>query len=277
MNATSPSNSSGASDRKDSIKIISHSPIFYWWPVWAVGFFMAFLTYWGGHQMALVPIGTVAERNRQVEGYEGPRDVLIAPSGKRLPFDEVDDTIVQPRLQMAVSNTPGVMFTLVLLLVIVITNIHMRGMWSLVVILTIIFSALLFASQGWWDPILRAFGVLDIHINSFGYLSISLLLLAIWLLTFLMYDRRYYMVFSAGQFRMHVAIGMGETAYETLGMVVEKHRDDVFRHWLLGFGSGDITVTTGGATPQQFVMPNVLFAGRKIDVIQQMLREREVV
>lgn len=70
---------------------------------------------------------------------------------------------------------------------------------------------------------------------------------------------------------------MGETAYETLGMVVEKHRDDVFRHWLLGFGSGDITVTTGGANPQQFVMPNVLFAGRKIDVIQQMPREREVV
>jgi len=227
--------------------------------------------------MALVPIGTEAERNRQVEGYEGPRDVLVVPPDRQLPVDIVTDTLMQPRLQMAVSNTPGVMFTLVLLLVIVITNIHMRGMWSLVVIMTVVFASLLFASQGWWDPILRAFGVLDIHINSFGYLSISLLLLAIWLLTFLLYDRRYYMVFSAGQFRTHLAIGMGETAYETLGMVVEKHRDDVFRHWLLGFGSGDITVTTGGASPQQFVMPNVLFAGRKIDVIQQMLREREVV
>jgi hypothetical protein len=264
-------------ERERQVKIISHSPIFYWWPVWVVGFLMAFLTYWGDHRMALVPTGTVAERNRQVEGHEGRRDVLVVPPHQQLPLDDVTDTLMQPRLQMAVSNSPGVLFTLVLLLVIVITNVHMRGMWSLVVIITIIFLSILFAALGWWDPILRAFGVLDIHINSLGYLSISLLLLAIWLLTFLLYDRRFYIVFSPGQFRVHLAVGMGETAYETLGMVVEKRREDVFRHWLLGFGSGDITVRTGGATPQQFEMPNVLFVGRKIDLIQQLLREREVV
>ena len=82
------------------------------------------------------------------------------------------DTLAQPRLQMAVSNGPGVLFILVLLLVVVITNIYMRGMWSLIVILSILFLSILFATLRWWDPILRTFGVLDIHINSFGYLSI---------------------------------------------------------------------------------------------------------
>ena len=106
--------------------------------------------------MALVPIGTVAERNRQVEGFAGLRDVLVRPPDQRLPVHLVNDTLMQPRLQMAVSNTPGVMFTL--LFVIVITNIHN---------------------------------------NSFGYLSISLLLPAVWLLTFFLYDRRYYMVFGS--------------------------------------------------------------------------------
>src|SRR4051794_38468454 len=37
------------------IKIVSHSDLFYWWPVWAVGFLMAFLTYQGGNHMAIVP------------------------------------------------------------------------------------------------------------------------------------------------------------------------------------------------------------------------------
>ncbi len=33
MSTANPSNESTAPDRERSIKIISHSPIFYWWPV----------------------------------------------------------------------------------------------------------------------------------------------------------------------------------------------------------------------------------------------------
>ena len=60
-------------------------------------------------------------------------------------------------------------------------------------------------------------------------------------------------------------------------MVVEKHRDDLFRHWLLGFGSGDLTVHTSGANAQQFEMPNVLGIDRKLALINTMLQEREVI
>ena len=76
---------------------------------------------------------------------------------------------------------------------------------------------------------------------------------------------------------MHQDIGGGETAYDVLGTVVEKRRSDLFRHWLLGIGSGDLIVKTGGANPQQFQMPNVLFVGSKVQMIQQMLQTREIV
>src|SRR4051812_533944 len=46
--------------RGPEVRIIGHSPLYYWWPVWVVGFIMALLTYTGGHRMAVVPAGTVA-------------------------------------------------------------------------------------------------------------------------------------------------------------------------------------------------------------------------
>ena len=72
-------------------------------------------------------------------------------------------------------------------------------------------------------------------------------------------------------------VGTGEVAYDTLGMVVAKRRSDLFRHWLLGFGSGDLLVKTAGAASQQFEMHNILFVGNKLQLIQQMLQTREVV
>jgi hypothetical protein len=74
-----------------------------------------------------------------------------------------------------------------------------------------------------------------------------------------------YMVFAPGQLRVHQEIGGGEVAYDTLGMVVVKRRSDLFRHWLLGFGSGDLLVKTAGANAQQFEMHNVLFVGNKLN------------
>ena len=44
------------------VVIISHSPLFYWWPVWAVGFLMAGLSYGRGYLVAFVPPDTEARR-----------------------------------------------------------------------------------------------------------------------------------------------------------------------------------------------------------------------
>src|SRR6516165_811004 len=90
--------------RPREVVVISHSPLFYWWPVWAVGFIMAGLSYWHGYQMAFVPPGTVAERGVQVGGHEGPRDIFIAPPGQPLPAESDSNELKQPRLRVAASN-----------------------------------------------------------------------------------------------------------------------------------------------------------------------------
>jgi hypothetical protein len=264
-------------DRPPKVVVISHSPLFYWWPVWAVGFLMAGLSYWNGYPIAFVPPGTVAERGARVEGQDGPRDVLIAPAGQPLPAASDSDELKQPRMRMATTNSLGIIWTMTLCLVIVITHVHLRGIWSIIAIAALIFVTVLLAVLGLWDRIIRLIQVFDIHINAFGYLSISLFLFVIWLLTFLVSDRLVYMVFTRGQLRVRRAVGAGEKVYDTSGMVVEKHRGDFFQHWLLGFGAGDLTVRTSGANAQQFEMPNVLGLGRKLSRIHTMLQEREVV
>ena len=276
VTATVPISPSSA-EKGRNIKVVSHSPLFYWWPVWAVGFLMAFLTFVDGGRMAIVPAGTVAEQGRQVEGHNGPRDVLVLPANSHLLLDRVTNTPIQPRLHMAASKDIGVLFTVLLLVIIFTTNVPLRGLWSVVGVLGVVSLSVIFAWAGWWDAILASLDVLHIHMNAFGYLSISLLLFALWCVTILLFDRQLYMVFSPGQLRVRLEIGGGESAYDTVGMMVQKRRDDLFRHWVLGIGSGDLIVKTGGVNAQQFDMPNVLFVGRKVKLIQQMLQEREVI
>jgi hypothetical protein len=273
--ATATTNPSSTPPRE--VVLLSHSPIFYWWPVWLVGFLLAGWTYLDNHLMAVVPVGTIAERQRTVEGHDGPRDVLVIPQGRQFPADRATGAIAQPRLRMAASNNLGMIFAVTLCLVIVITNIHMRGLWSVIAVLTVVLAAVLFAALGWWDPILGVLGLIDIHINALGYLSLALFLFAIWSLTYLIYDRRNRLIFSRGQLRIRNAIGVGERAFDTLGMAVEKHRDDLFRHWLIGLGSGDLTIRVAGTNSQQFEVPNILNVNRKLELIHQMLQERQVV
>ncbi len=262
--------------RPTEVVIISHTPLFYWWPVWAVGFLMAALSWWQDQRVAFVPPGTVAERGVRLEG-KGERDVLIAPEGQPLPTISTTDELQQPRMRMAQSNNLGIIWALTLCFVIVVTHIQMRGAWSLLVACALGSLTVLFAALGLWDRILWPLQVIDIHINALGYLSISLFLFVIWLLMFLVVDRLKYMIFTRGRVRVRKVIGEGEKVFDTRGMVFQRHRDDMFRHWLLGFGTADLTVFTSGANSQQIEMPNVLGIGRKLALINTMLQELEVV
>jgi hypothetical protein len=247
---------------QNEIRIVSHSTLFYWWPVWAIGFLMAIITWFDGHHMVVVPSGT--EKVRQ-----GGHDVLVAP--------EKHPDLPTPRLLMADNKNLGVIFTIVILLVITITNIQLRGLWSVIVIVVIIFLSIIFGLIGWWEKILGGLELLDIRINLAGYLVMSVVLLGIWLITLLLFDQQVYMVFTPGQLRVRLEIGEGETAYDTTGMTIQKQRSDLFRHWILGLGSGDLIVRTSGAQVHHFDLPNVLFLGRKVKDIEQMLRSRPVV
>jgi hypothetical protein len=263
--------------RTQQVVVISHSAFFYWWPLWAVGFIMAAITYATGHQVAFVPPGTQVERGAVVEGLDGPRDVLVAPAGARLPVAADPDESTIPRLTMTASNNPGIIWALTLCALLVITHIELRGVWSVIAMLAVGLVSVLLAVFGLWDLFFASFRVLDIHISAAGYLAISLFLLALWLVTFFLYDRREYMIFSRGQLRVRLAVGTGEMVFDTRGMVVEKKRDALFRHWLLGFGSGDLVVNTAGTNTRQFQMPNVLRIDYQLALIHTMLQEREVV
>lgn len=273
---------------QQEIRIISHSSLFYWWPVWVAGFVMGLLSLVEGKLVAVVPSGTEARRAGQI--YLGKdeagspntetRDIYILPSKDKLRSENPDDPTgkpIQPHLRMTTSSTYGVIWATILLLVIVITNVPLRGLWSWVVI---VFSALLviiFALAGWWDTIFYYISVLDIRINAGGYFFISIILCAIWLISMFLFDRQIYMVFTPGQLRLCLDIGGGETSYDTTGMVIQKERSDLFRHIILGLGSGDLIVRTSGANAHEFHLPNVLFVGRKLQMVEAMQRDRPVV
>jgi hypothetical protein len=262
--------------RQEEVRIYSHSSLFYWWPVWAVGFIMFFLTYIDGHRLAIVPAETEAVAGQEVSGLKEKRDILVAPANKSLPIDPETKNPIQPKRHMARSSKLGVIYATVLLVIIVISNVPLRGLWSVVIILFVVLLVLIFSLAGWWDDIIRYLGFLDIRINAGGYFFISFVLFVIWALTVFVFDHRTYVIVSSGQVRVCLAIGTGETVYDTTGMTFTKRQDDLFRHWIVGLGSGDLIIHRSNTT-QEIDMPNVLFVGSKIKEIEKLIKEREVV
>jgi hypothetical protein len=248
------------------VRIVAHTMIFYWWPVWVLGFLLFAVSWFSGHRLAIVPAGTEAK-----VGVEGDREALVLPAGAHLPRDSDTGKLKEPTLRVTTRSGYGVVFIVVLVLVIVITNVPIRGLWSVFVIVFVLLGTIIMALAGWWDNILEAAAQSHVYINGFGYLAIAVPLLVLWLVVVLLFDRKVYMIFTPGVLKVCHEIGGGEVAYDTVGMVVAKRRSDLFRHWLLGMGSGDLYVKTSGATTQQFEIHNVLFVGGKLKLIQQML------
>src|SRR6516162_2959040 len=115
------------------VQIVAHTMLFYWWPVWAVGLLLAGLTWLDGHRLAIVPAGT-----QVVEGFDGGREALVLPAGAHLPPDPATGKPREPTLRVASRSGYGVVFVVVVLLVIFITNVPIRGLWSVVAIITVV-------------------------------------------------------------------------------------------------------------------------------------------
>jgi hypothetical protein len=251
---------------------------------------MAVLTWANGHVMAVVPADSKAysklevtlpgPNGKQADGKAVTRDVIVLPEKGHLEAKDPskgDSGPADPHLMVAANRTYGVLFLTVLVLVIVITNVPLRGMWSVVVIITVILMAIIFGLAGWWETILRTLSYLDIRINFGGYFFLSFAMLVIWLVTVLVFDRQMYILFTPSQMRVCTEIGGGEQLYDTTGLSLIKQRSDLFRHWILGLGSGDLIVKTSGAQSHQIDLANVLFIGRKVRMIEEMLQKRKVI
>jgi hypothetical protein len=213
------------------IVVFGHSPLFYWWPVWSLGYVMALLTYVQGSAI-------------QVSDAE----VIIHP-----------------------SKSLGVIYTAVFLLVLLMTHTSVRGTASLTVIITLLAVTFLFAYLRWWDDILRAMGRLALFMNLGFYVFFSTAVLLVWLLAFFVFDRFNYWTFRPGQVIHSMVFGGGALTYDTQGMSVYKLRDDLFRHWVLGLGAGDLRIATSGAKQEELTVPNVLWIGSKLMRIQQLV------
>ena len=95
MTATQEQHAPGEA-RPREVRIVSHSMLFYWWPVWVVGFLLAGLTWWDGHRLAIVPPGT-----QVVEGFEGGREALVLPAEAHLPQEPATGRRREPTLCVA--------------------------------------------------------------------------------------------------------------------------------------------------------------------------------
>ncbi|MCI0683413.1 MAG: hypothetical protein L0Y71_15015 [Gemmataceae bacterium] len=264
------------------LPVYHHSHLFYWWPVWLFGFVFAAITWFGDARMAIVPAKTVALEQRQVEIEPGKfetRNVLVLDDNANLVTRRNADgvhEIFQPTIYMSRHKWMGTVFVIALLIVIIITNITLRGLWSVFVLVLIVMLSIIFAVAGWWDTILFRLGQLAIFINLGGYFTLSLILFVFWFVTFFVFDRQTYMIFTPGQVRVRLEIGGGETVFDTLGMVVQKERSDLFRHWVLGFGSGDLVIRPHGLG-HALHLPNVLGVAAKVRQIQELVRSKTVV
>jgi hypothetical protein len=125
------------------VRIIAHSTLFYWWPVWAVGLLMAGLTWLDDYRLAIVPAGT-----QVVEGFDGDREALVPPAGAHLPRDPSTGKPREPTIRMASNSGCGVVFVVVLLLVVFITNVPIRGLWSVLAVITVVLGTIILALAG---------------------------------------------------------------------------------------------------------------------------------
>jgi hypothetical protein len=278
----------------NEIKIVAHSNLFYWWPVWAVSLIMGFWSMVDGYSAAVVP------HHSQIVPLDGgraavvPKDTQIITNaditfndGKTTQKDRVvamfPAEIKKPgapedvHLHMSSNKNLGVLFAVVLILVIFITNVPLRGMWSMVIVLLVVALTIIFWLAHIWESIIGFFVFLDIRINAAGYFVIGITLFIIWLLTILVFDRNVYVIFAPGQIKICTEIGGGQQVFDTTGVSLEKQRSDLFRHILLGLGSGDLIVKITGAQVLHFDFHNVLFIGSKVAKIELMLKSKAVV
>lgn len=270
---------SGIRDSKSrEIKLVSHSNLFYWWPVWALAFFMALWTSVENHRLAIVPAQGTVTWDESSKSF-----IMHFPEGRTT--KSLEDAVRNagtsaPAFKARISEDAwlGAVFTVGLLLTIAITNIPLRGLWSFITLIMIVVIALFISLfPGGWDAIFDSLAGLHIHFNMAGYLFIGVSVFVLWALATFVFDRRSYVIFTPGQIKVCEHIGAAVKTYDTYGIHMEKQRDDLFRHYILGFGSGDLIIMTSGAEKHEIKLPNVLGIGWRLKTVEDMLRERTTV
>jgi hypothetical protein len=214
-----------------SIVVRQHSAILYWWPVWLVGLVCALLSFAVGERITV-----------------GDQQMWFHP-----------------------SRNLGVIYLAVFAIVFLRTNVVLRGVVSLLVVLSAIIAVLLLSLLNGWRGLFSLEQHLSVHMDAGFYLAMSTIVFLAWLLAVLVFDRFTYCEFRPGQLVVHRAIGGGIRTFDTRGISIYKLQDDMFRHWGLGLGTGDLHIATTGAEGITLDLRNVTFVDRKLASIKHMI------
>jgi hypothetical protein len=168
------------------------------------------------------------------------------------------------------SSALGLTYLSILLLLIVFTNVRLRGINSVVALLAVAFIAVLLAWFGWWDDIAKLIPYLSVHMNTGFYLMFSTSLLIIWLMVFFVFDRLTYWRIRPGQMTEERRIGGGAESFDTNGLRFQKLSSDFFRA-ALGLGAGDLKATGASVRGTSMEITNVLFVTRKLHAIEKLI------
>jgi hypothetical protein len=269
-NSLSPVQTAG---QEPTIRVVGHTGLVYWWPVWLVGFILSGLTYLDSGRLAIVPEGTkVKPVGEKVYELTLPG----RPSASLVQAAEATERGERAFPVRASGNRDyGMVYIVVLLVVIFGTNVPLRGLWSVVAILSLVVLTGVLAYFDVWGRILDALWGLHIEITFAGYLLPSVVLLVLWLVTVFGFDQLRFVRFTTGQFTVREQIGDAREVHDMTRVTIRKRRSDVIRHYLLGLGAGDLVIAVPNQA-REIVMPDVLFVDRKIRQISDLMRVRPV-
>jgi hypothetical protein len=230
-------------ERLQSLRIYGHSNFFYWWVVWAWGFVCALLTYFDGRTVELL-------------------------AGKHL--------FVHSHAWVGVS------FVIVMLVVTFQTNYRLKGSASFIALLVIALAAFITYNLGWWEYIVRIFPTLLIYMNLAFYVSLSTVLLALWLLATFVLDSLTYWEFTPGQVTRRQLLGEGSESFDAHGLHIDRVADDILINKVLGlrwlgYGTADLKFTTSGGVRERFTIENVWRANLRDEQIRELAVVRPAV
>lgn len=232
------------------IRIYAHSPIIYWWVIWAYGFVCAALTYAQGERLTMT---------------DGAKPIFIHT-----------------------SPWVGLSFTLLLLLVIVATSVRARGVNALLLLVLLGGAAagtyFVMNMPGLWatPPSLL------LHMNLAFYLMVSSVLFVVWFVIVFIVDRlSYWRVRGTQVERVQLfgsALGRAPESWSVLHIRLTRYSDDLIAHKILalgflGLGTSDIDAKLSifGGGHEQFRIENVWKASVPLRAIQATMGQKATV
>lgn len=221
----------------EGIICYSHSQLYYYWPIWLTSFIMA-------------------DVSRFIMG-----DPLRLSGGGQ---------------EILIPNSPslGLIYLTIVLVVLTLTAVNLRGVWAILVAVVAITFCLLFSVLDWWTSVLSFFGDLQLFINEDFYVAMGIGLFIPWTIVVFFFDIRRFIQIEPAQVTIVHEIGEGEKNFDSIGVFLEKRRDNFFQHHVLGFGSGDLVIKTSGGQAEVIYFPNVLRVGHVVRQLHEIREKR---